>query len=168
MTRTSKEPLQISRICISTTKSGLDSPNAILKRLILSYSTNNILEYNSNADKTLDGTLHTSDQISYYRPQIQFGFNYNFVDEFASFIQLVNRPQFYIKYYDLELCIDVVRLMHLDAVDKSSITHYGQVFGIADISVVANSVLTYQSQDRDGIDIGYSELIRLAVDDERL
>ncbi|MCL1944844.1 MAG: hypothetical protein FWF56_03440 [Firmicutes bacterium] len=165
---TSVNPTDIGKIRIALTKSKLDNADATLNRVILSYTTDNILEYNNAADKTLDGRLHTQERIAYYRPQVQFSFNYNHVDEFSKFIQLVNRPQFHIRYYDLELGQEVIRLMQLNAVDKVSITHYGKVFGVMDINITANSILTYQAQDRDGNDIGYDDLIKLATEDDRL
>ena len=113
--------MDVNKIRIAKTKSGLNSNDADFSSVISEFDYRNVLVYMDDPKRTMDGKLRTENPVKYYIPEAHFSFNLLTPEQFRAIIQIMNTSGFYIKCYDYEIDRYVVRNMHLSSYEREKL-----------------------------------------------
>jgi hypothetical protein len=120
--------------------------------------------------ESLDATT-ILDGDAYYKPELSFTLH-DIVqpEDFAQFVQIVNRKTGFIcQIHDGEILEVVKRWFKLNSHQRDELLkHKGRYLGAIRPKFTAQSVLSYDTVNDEGEDIGYDDLIAKALNDSRL
>lgn len=133
------------------------------------YSCSNSLQYAATPYRDNSFTMRNDKTVvtSKYVPEVSFTFYAMNEEVFQWFIQLTNTTGFYVRYYDYEIGLDVIRYMYMTDQSKDNIqtcapdedNQFGFIQNIIGLKISFVSKLAYES---------YDDLIAKAVSDERM
>lgn len=78
-----------------------------------SYTCSNSLQYATEPSRDNDFDLENDDIQAKYVPTVEYTLNAINEEVFRAFIQITNTKGFFVKYYDFELGVDVIRKMYM-------------------------------------------------------
>lgn len=82
------------------------------KKKFSTYTCENSLQYAESPSRDNEFNLDNDDIQAKYVPLVNFTFNAITEEIYRDFIQIINSKGFYIKYYDYELGVDVIRKVY--------------------------------------------------------
>ena len=121
------------------------------------YSCSNSLQYAATPYRDNSFTMRNDKTVvtSKYVPEVSFTFYAMNEEVFQWFIQLTNTTGFYVRYYDYEIGLDVIRYMYMTDQSKDNIqtcapdedNQFGFIQNIIGLKISFVSKLAYESYD---------------------
>ena len=142
--------------------------NSFIKKFS-KYSCSNSLQYATSPYRDNSFTMRNDESVvtAKYVPEVSFTFYAMSEEVFSWFIQLTNTRGFYVRYYDFEIGVDVIRYMYMTEQSKDNIqtsapdkdNQFGFISNIIGLKITFVSKLAYDS---------YDDLIAKAHEDSRM